>query len=150
MLRSSKNASSLKSLIVLLNLRQTVYAVEPIDVRDPLGNLVDPAEIYFGRSTDFAQSWETTFTVGPHPDVSDLVCEEGSGVDCLDQDRGVPLNDDNDARTATSLSATEVNSGQAFSQIATDAQGNIAVIWYDQRRDPSDVKLDVFYFSATR
>ena len=33
----------------------TLYAVEPISVFDANGALVDPADIYFGRSNDFAQ-----------------------------------------------------------------------------------------------
>ena len=79
--------------------------------------------------------------MGPHPDVSGLVCNAGTGFDCLDPDRTVPLNDDNDARSATSNSLTEVASGQAFSKVATDESGNLAVIWYDTRRDPNNVEL---------
>ena len=35
-------------------------------------------------------------------------------------------------------------SGQALPRLAVDAQGNIAVIWYDTRRDPANHLLDVF------
>ena len=34
--------------------------------------------------------------------------------------------------------------GQACPRMAVDAQGNIAVIWYDTRRDPANHLLDVF------
>ena len=38
----------------------------------------------------------------------------------------------------------EIISGQAIPRLAVDAQGNIAVIWYDTRSDPSNHRLDVF------
>jgi hypothetical protein len=108
-----------------------IYAAEPILNTDSFGNPIDPADIFFGRSSDFAESWETTFMVGSVPDLSALA--DGARV---------PLNDDNDAQVAASSS--EVTSSQALSAIVTDDQGNIAVIWYDARRDPNDTELDVF------
>ena len=53
------------------------------------------------------------------------------------------LNDDNDGQPATG-SPDDVISGQALPRLAVDAQGNIAVIWYDTRRDPANHLLDVF------
>ena len=34
--------------------------------------------------------------------------------------------------------------GQVFAELATDARGDVAVIWYDARRDPAGKLLDVF------
>ena len=42
-----------------------VYAVEPIDIADALGDQIDGADVFFGRSIDFGETWETTFVVAP-------------------------------------------------------------------------------------
>ncbi len=47
------------------------------------------------------------------------------------------------ARSATG-SPDDVISGQALPRLSVDAQGDIAVIWYDTRRDPANHLLDVF------
>jgi hypothetical protein len=101
----------------------TIYATEAIDVIGPLGGVIDPANIEFARSNDYGQTWQTTFQVGPF-----------SGTD---------LNDDNQEQP-TSGSPDDVISGQALPRLAVDAQGNIAVVWYDTRRDPANHLLDVF------
>ena len=38
----------------------------------------------------------------------------------------------------------DVITGQALPRLAVDAQGNIAVIWYDSRHDPAHHLLEVF------
>jgi hypothetical protein len=100
-----------------------VYAVEPILVLDAVGNQVDGADVFFGRSLDYGESWQTTFAVGPNT--------------------ASVLNDDNDGQLATGA-PDDVISGQAMARPTVDAQGNIGVMWYDTRRDPADHLLDVF------
>src|SRR5205085_12359945 len=34
--------------------------------------------------------------------------------------------------------------GQALPRLVTDAQGDVALIWYDTRRDPAEHNLDIF------
>ena len=101
----------------------TIYATDTINVLDALGNTIDPADVLFARSTDYGQTWQTTFTVGPYT----------SQV----------LNDDNQGAMATG-SPNDVTSGQALPHMAVDAQGNIAIIWYDTRRDAANHLIDVF------
>ncbi len=102
----------------------TVYAVEVVRVDDPSGNTIDAADVFFARSTDYGLTWQRTIKVGTYS--------------------GIILNDDNDALSASGQSKEDVISGQALPRLAVDAQGNIAVIWYDTRRDPADHLLDVF------
>jgi hypothetical protein len=101
-----------------------VYAAEPIGIVDASGSTIDPADVFFARSTDYGQHWTTTFQLGPNSAAS-------------------VLNDDNGGNKATGQ-ADDVISGQALVRLAVDAQGNLAVIWYDTRRDPADHLLDVF------
>ena len=54
------------------------------------------------------------------------------------------LNDDNDGQSATGLNPDDVITNQALPRLTVDAQGNVAVIWYDTRRDPKNHLLDVF------
>jgi hypothetical protein len=96
-----------------------VYAVEYVADMDPLGNILDAADVYFVRSTDYGEAWQTATPTGI-------------------------LNDDNAGRMATGLSADQVIAGQALPRLTVDAQGDIGVIWYDTRRDPADHLLDVF------
>jgi hypothetical protein len=101
----------------------TLFATEAVQILDPLGNQVDGGDIFFGRSSDHGRTWQTTFMVGP--DVASV------------------LNDDNNGQPATG-SSDDVISGQVLPRLSVDAQGNIAVIWYDTRRDPASHLLDVF------
>lgn len=100
------------------------YAAEAIQNQDPQGNLVDGADVFFARSGDFGQNWDSRLTV--------------AGV------TAEVVNDDNDGQVATGLSPQEVITGQALPQLAIDERGNIALVWYDTRRDPADHLLDVF------
>jgi hypothetical protein len=101
-----------------------VYATDNVYIQDPLGNTVDAGDIYFARSTDYGVTWQTTFHIASTP--------------------ARVLNDDNGGQSATGHRTDEVSSGQAMPQIAVDAKGNIAVIWYDTRHDPANHLLDVF------
>lgn len=107
-----------------------VFGSEGVRRQDALGNEVDPGEILFGRSVNYANSFDTSFNVGIHANPGP---EPG------------PVNDDNGSVTSTSLLDPErVASGQALPRIATDSNGRIALVWYDTRRDPRGVRLDVF------
>src|SRR5262249_23575495 len=45
--------------------------------------------------------------------------------------------------------ASEVIASVGMPQMSVDAQGNITVIWYDARRDPTDHNLDVYGTTST-
>ncbi len=100
-----------------------VYVVVTTAVTDENGNVLDSGDVLFARSTDYGVTWQTTFEVGGQP--ADV------------------LNDDNGGHSTTGL-PDDVVSGQAMPRLAIDAQGDIAVIWYDTRRDPAGKLLDVF------
>ncbi len=103
----------------------TVYATEAKLVADPTGNVVpDPADIVFARSIDYGVTWQRTFWVGPSTTHI--------------------LNDDNDGQSVTGLNPDDVITNQALPRLTVDAQGTVAVIWYDTRRDPRNHLLDVF------
>jgi hypothetical protein len=101
-----------------------VYVAEGAQINDPYGNPLDAGDVIFARSTDYGQTWQTTFQVGP---------TAAANV----------LNDDNGGRSATGLS-TDVTSGQVWPRLATGAQGDLAVIWYDTRHDLANHALDVY------
>jgi hypothetical protein len=101
----------------------TVYAAEANIITDGAGNILDSGDIVFARSTDYGVTWTTTFEVGGQ--------------------RAKVLNDDNGGRRTTGL-PSDVVDGQAMPRLVTDAQGDVAVIWYDTRRDPGQQLLDVF------
>jgi hypothetical protein len=102
----------------------TLYIADELAISDSAGDPLDEGDIIFARSTDNGATWQTTFQVGTHA---------GANV----------LNDDNDGFRATG-SPGDVTDGQALPQLAINAQGDIAVIWYDTRRDPADTRLDVY------
>ncbi len=103
-----------------------VYAVEPVKVLDSAGVRLDPADVFFARSTDYGQSWEHTRLVAPDTVVPIIV------------------NDDNGGQPVKGTATDEVAVSQALPRLAVDAEGNISVIWLDARRDPADHLLDVF------
>jgi len=100
-----------------------VYVADMSSSFDAAGNLVDPADVYFARSTDYGQTWQTSFKIGNIP--------------------AQVLNDDNGGQVATGQPG-QVTSADALVQIATDSNGDIVVIWYDTRRDPANHLLDVY------
>ncbi|MGD0389028.1 MAG: FG-GAP-like repeat-containing protein [Tepidisphaeraceae bacterium] len=101
-----------------------VYAVETISTVDPSGNVVDEAEVNFARSTDYGLTWSSAFTVGENP--------------------AQVLNDENGGIKPSGANPNDVIAGQAFAKLSVDAQGDIAVIWYDTRVDPNNHLLNVF------
>jgi hypothetical protein len=123
-----------------------VYAVEAVQIITTTGATIDRGEITFARSTDygvtwtFGATWPKPFSVGG--DLGNL-----SELEANRQFRyRYVLNDDNDGRF-TGFDATlqdEVIAGQALPQLSVDAQGNIAVVWYDTRRDPANRLVDVY------
>ena len=100
-----------------------VYVADMSSSFDAAGNLVDPADVYFARSTDYGMTWQTSFKIGSIP--------------------AQVLNDDNGGQIATGQPG-QVTSGQALVQIATAPNGDIVAIWYDTRRDPANHLLDVY------
>src|SRR5262249_36856947 len=82
------------------------------------------SDIIFARSTDYGATWQTTFQVGTHTNAN-------------------VINDDNDGFRATGHQE-DVTLGQTMPRLVTDEQGNVALIWYDTRRDPADHNLDLF------
>ena len=101
-----------------------IYIVVSAQVTDRNGDPVDSGDVLFARSTNYGATWQTTFQVGP------------------DTEAGV-LNDDNGGEKSTGA-ADDVADGQALPRLVTDAQGDVGVIWYDTRHDPSDTLLDVY------
>jgi FG-GAP-like repeat len=102
----------------------TVYAAEAAEHSDAFGNILDEGDVIFARSTDYGVTWRTTFQVGGNA-------------------RAKVLNDDNNGRLAAGRTS-DVTTGQALPRLVTDAQGDVALIWYDTRRDPAGHLLDVF------
>src|SRR5262249_31008371 len=101
----------------------TVYVAEANDVQDTAGNDIDYGDAIFAKTDDSGTTWDRSYTVGGH-------------------DANV-LNDDNGARKAKET-VDDVSDIQAMPRMVVDAQGDIAVIWYDTRRDPANHLLDVF------
>src|SRR5262249_20040999 len=101
-----------------------VYVADSFEVTNPAGNTLDESDIIFARSTDYGVTWQTTFQIDTHTNAN-------------------VLNHDNDGYGATGR-RDEVPGGQPLPPLVTDAGGDVAVIWYDTRRDPADHLLDVF------
>src|SRR5262249_41750406 len=105
-----------------------VYVAEANSVNSRvLGVPIDPGEVYFARSDDYGQTWETIFQVGRETtNLSDL--QPGQNDTFLSV-----LNDDDSGRdlafTPGDQLGHEVITGQALPSLAVDAQGNLSVIW---------------------
>ncbi len=100
-----------------------IYAAEAVKSRDVTGNVLDPADILFSRSSDYGRTWQATTHIGSRA--------------------AAVLNDDNEGQKAKGLE-NDVVSGQALVRLAMDAAGNLGAIWYDTRRDPAGHRLDLF------
>lgn len=120
-----------------------LYAVEAAAVGNAVvGGVVDSGEIIFAYSTDYGQTWEDQFRVGNETtNLADL--PPGKNDLFLSV-----LNDDDQGRDTAFDTGTRLNQeavdAQALPALAVDARGNVTVIWYDTRRDPSQRNLDVF------
>lgn len=101
----------------------TVYALDAVETYDANGALLDVGDVFFARSTDYGVTWQYNFTVG------------GQIAQILDDDNGGQI---------TKGTPDDVNASQQLPQIAIDSSGDIAVIWYDTRRDPFNHLLDVY------
>jgi hypothetical protein len=112
-----------RAIVADLTRPGVVYAAEPIEVTGSTGDTLDPADVYFGVSSDYGVTWQPNLTFGAH----------------------VPhiLNDDNSGKLASGL-PDDVVSSQAMTRLAIDQDGTVAAIWYDTRRDPANHLLDVF------
>lgn len=107
-----------------------------------LGGVIDAGQIIFARSDDYGQTWTSTFQVrGQEPNLNELPPGENDAFQSV-------LNDDDRGRFLSFADISQLNgeviSGQALPSLAIDAQGNLTEIWYDTRRDPTGVRLDVF------
>jgi hypothetical protein len=105
----------------------TIFAIDSSDY-EPTG---EHGDIVFARSTDWGTTWRTDYKSDPVRPQDDRV-----------------LNDDNGNRKAVDR-ADDVIAAQAMPWISTDALGNVAVIWYDTRRDPVNRSLDIFASVST-
>ena len=101
----------------------TVYVADSVEVDDSDGTPLDYGEIFFARSTDYGVTWQSSFEVGGRP--------------------AQVLNDDNAGQTSHG-NPGDVAASQSMPRMAIDAQGNLAVTWYDTRHDPSGHLLDVY------
>jgi hypothetical protein len=123
-----------------------VYFVEAtMAYLDDTTTVFDAGSIHFARSTDYGVTWSRLFTLGGQaPRLGELAVADQPFFRS-------PLNDDDGNRFLpfhASLT-NEVVTGQALPELSVDAQGNIAVLWYDTRRDPGDHNLDVFATIST-
>ncbi len=118
-----------------------VYALEAIRVFNQFTGLqIDAAELNFAVSTDHGLTWTRVFTVGDNPSNIDEVAPAFRGG------FRSTLNDDDLGRFLRfdQTLGDEVITGQALPKLTIDAQGNLAVIWYDTRRTGDGHLLDVF------
>src|SRR5262249_15207012 len=123
----------------------TVYAIEAVQIRNMSNVVIDNGEINFARSNDYGVTWTSLFTVGSNP-------LNNNEIAAKFQSRFRPaLNDDDGTRLLVfdSNLTDDVISGKALPQMSIDAQGNLAVIWYDTRRDAANHRLDVFGATST-
>jgi hypothetical protein len=107
----------------------TVYVAEARPATDTAGNTTDEGEVVFARSTDYGARWQRTFGVGANAN-------------------GNVVNDENDGLSATGIPG-DVAAPQGLPRLVTDAHGDVALVWYDTRRDPDNKMLDVFASVST-
>jgi hypothetical protein len=104
--------------------------------------LVPEASIVFAYSNDYGRTWEIQFQVGREmTNLASLPPGENDAFESV-------LNDDDSGRfvqfDTNQQLAQEVVDGQALPSLAVDAQGQVTVVWYDNRKDPLQQNLDVF------
>ncbi len=123
-----------------------VYALEMIRVVNQFSGVqIDAAELNFAFSDDYGRTWTRVFTVGGLPSNIDEIAPALRG------DFRSTLNDDDLGRFLRfdqSL-GDEVITGQALPKLTIDADGNLALTWYDTRRNGSQHLLDVFSTVST-
>ena len=101
-----------------------VYVAEAKPSTNVQGVILDQGDVVFAASANYGLSWQRTFGVGAIPNAN-VVDDENLGL------------------RATGA-ADDVAAPQAMPRLVTDAAGNVALIWYDTRRDPNNRLLDVF------
>ena len=110
------------------------------EAESSLSGVVSTSGILFAVSDDYGQSWTTNFTVG----------SEGSVAAQLTPGQLISwfpvLNDENGGQFPPfgSTPADQVIASQGMPEIAINAQGDISVIWYDTRSDPSGTDVEVW------
>ena len=103
---------------------KTVFVAEANEISDSGATVRDEVDVIFARSTNYGDDWATTFQLGATANARSI-------------------NDDNGGRTATG-SANDVVSYQVMPRLAVGADGKLALVWYDTRRDPENGLFDVF------
>jgi hypothetical protein len=107
-----------------------IFAAEAYDL-DVESTVYDVADIVFARSEDHGGGWQSTFKLGENNNASFINDDNGgqrARLDHLDED---------------------ITGGQVMPRLAIDSQGNLALIWYDTRRDPDNLLFDVFASVST-
>jgi hypothetical protein len=107
----------------------TVYVAEARPAAGLAGNTTDEGEVVFARSNNYGAAWQRTFGAGSTPNAN-------------------VVNDENDGLSAAG-GPNDVAATQALPRLVVDAAGNIALIWYDARRDPASQLLDVYAAIST-
>src|SRR5262249_20588138 len=106
----------------------TLFAAAIQETKDAQGTPLDQANVVFARSTDHALTSQPTFQLGGQT--------------------ARVLNDDNDGQLPTG-SINDVVTGQAMPELAADSAGDVALLWYDTRRDPANHGVNVFAGSSS-
>jgi hypothetical protein len=103
---------------------------------------IDAAGIVLAVSTDYGLTWTSNYTVGSETQATLLatvpVTSLGSWVPVL--------NDENGGNYGGFVldGQGQVDGGQAIPALTVNAQGDVAVIWYDTRSDPNGKMLEVW------
>jgi hypothetical protein len=105
-----------------------LYAAALQETADTQGTVLDQANVVFAQSIDHGLTWQQTFQLG------------GQAARVLNDDNGGQL---------PRGSIEDVVTGQALPELAVDASGDVALTWYDTRRDPANHRLDVFATSSS-
>ncbi len=115
-----------------------IYAVDATTVTDAnpeIGGEIDAGTIVFAVSNNYGLTWQNMFTVGAN-------ATNFADLSPADQSTFFPvLNDDNGGNFLGDADISQLNNaviaGQALPSLAVDANGNLTVVWYDARTDPS-------------
>jgi CARDB len=117
-----------------------LYAVAPNSLDTTPSGGVEASGITFFVSNDYGQTWTSNYTIGSEGSLLAEVPVGSLGT-------YVPvLNDENGGAYPgfASSQQNQVIAYQAMPSITVNAQGDIVVIWYDTRNDPTGQNLEVW------